>query len=353
MKLLHSFVRNWGTTKVQGVSLEGWLLHHTLPLHLADPTVIDEWTFTQTLGKHEALKRLKKHWDTWVTLPNFKKIKKAGLNVVRFGDPFVQGAAPHIDKAIIWVRATGLKIILDLHGAPKSQNGWEHSGHKMPAPGWGDADFVAKTLQVLTTMSKYAQAQYQDVIIAIELLNESFLSMLDPNTVRSFYTSGYNIIRGSSDTPTMIHDGFWDPAYWNGFLTWSGSKAYNVIVDHHEYQIFDPNLNAMSPAQHLAQVCSSSKAFANSDKWEIVGEWSAGMTDCGPCWPIGSCAGRSDISTWTPQMKSGTRKYIEAQMDSYESRTELNAEWDLYALIAAGVFPQPLSARQFLGDVCP
>lgn len=152
----------------------------------------------------------------------------------------------------------------------------------MPAPGWGDADFVAKTLQVLTTMSKYAQAQYQDVIIAIELLNESFLSMLDPNTVRSFYTSGYNIIRGSSDTPTMIHDGFWDPAYWNGFLTWSGSKAYNVIVDHHEYQIFDPNLNAMSPAQHLAQVCSSSKAFANSDKWEIVGEWSAGMTDCGP-----------------------------------------------------------------------
>lgn len=248
----------------------------------------------------------------------------------------------------------------------------------MPRLGWGDPDSVAKTLQVLTTMSKYAQAQYQDVIIAIELLNEPRLSMLDPNTVLNFYLSGYNIIRGVSDTPTMLHDGFWDPAYFNGFLSWPA--AWGVIMDHHEYQVFVPYLNALTPAQRLAKVCASTKQFSDSDKWQIVGEWSAAMTDCAPwlngrtnghrydgsfpgSWYIGSCAGINNITTWTQPMKDNYRKYIEAQMDSYESKTqgwvfwnfktELNAEWDLFALIGAKVFPQPLNSRKFPKNACP
>ncbi|KAE8450415.1 hypothetical protein EG329_006490 [Mollisiaceae sp. DMI_Dod_QoI] len=134
-------------------------------------------------------------------------------------------------------------------------------------------------------------------------------------------------------------------------------------MDHHEYQAFDPSLNAMTSAQHLVQVFSSSKAFADSDKWEIVGEWNATMTDCSPwlngrhnghrydgffprIWFAGSCARKGNITTWTKQMKDETREYIEAQMDSYASR-------DMYVLIAAGVFPQPLSARALPVKVCP
>lgn len=44
---------------------------------------MDEWTFCETLGKTEALKRLQKHWDSWVTLADFQRIKNAGFNVVR------------------------------------------------------------------------------------------------------------------------------------------------------------------------------------------------------------------------------------------------------------------------------
>lgn len=86
--------------------------------------------------------------------------------------------------------------------------------------------------------------------------------------MRNFYLSGYNVVRGVNGT--LLHDGLWNPGYWNGFMNWP--QAYNVIIDHHEYQIFDPNLNAMNPGQHLSQVCASTKAFADSDKWEIVGE---------------------------------------------------------------------------------
>lgn len=152
-------------------------------------------------------------------------------------------------------------------------------------------------------------------------------------------------------------------------------------MDHHEYQVFDPYLNSMSPAAHRSQVCSSTKAFANSDKWQVVGEWSAAMTDCAPwlngryqghrfdgsfpgSWFIGSCAGRGNIGTWSQAMKSYYRRYIEAQMASYQSRTQgwnfwnfktegNAAEWGLYALLNAGIFPQPLNARAFPKILCP
>jgi glucan 1,3-beta-glucosidase len=286
--------------------------------------------------------------------------------------PFVKGAAPYIDKAIGWARSTGLKIIIDLHGAPQSQNGWEHSGHRVSKPGWGDAGSVSMTLSVLKSISKYAQKQYQDVVIAIELLNEPLISSLDVNTVRSFYTKGYNLVRGVSDTPVMLHDGFLAPSAWNGFL--GPSSAKNVIVDHHEYQVFDNYLVGLNTAQHCQQVCSSTNAFIGTDKWEVVGEWSGAMTDCAVnlngrgvgarydgTFPgstrHGSCAGVNSISQWSQTQKDNHRRYIETQLDYYEKKTagwifwnfktEGSAEWDLYALIGAGVFPQPITARKF------
>jgi glucan 1,3-beta-glucosidase len=43
----------------------------------------------------------------------------------------------------------------------------------MKPPQWQTGDTVQQTLQVLKTISqKYAQREYQDVIIGIELLNE-------------------------------------------------------------------------------------------------------------------------------------------------------------------------------------
>jgi glucan 1,3-beta-glucosidase len=64
---------------------------------------------------------------------------------------------------------------------------------------------------------------------------------------------------------------------------------------------------------------------------------------------IGSCAGKSDINTWSQQMKDDTRRYIEAQIAAYETKTqgwfwwnfktEGAAEWDAFRLIDAGVFP--------------
>ena len=119
--------------KVRGVNLGGWFVLEPwiTPSIFNDwadqTTVVDEYTYTQTLGKSEASSRLTNHWNTWITQDDFNQIAAAGLNHVRIpigywavapldGDPYVQGQLSVLDQAITWARGAGLKVLLDLHG---------------------------------------------------------------------------------------------------------------------------------------------------------------------------------------------------------------------------------------------
>ena len=118
---------------MKGVNLGGWFVLEpwitpSIFSEWADSnTVVDEYTYTQTLGKDEASSRLTNHWQTWITQDDFNQIAAAGLNHVRIpigywalapldGDPYVQGQLPILDQAIGWARSAGLKVLLDLHG---------------------------------------------------------------------------------------------------------------------------------------------------------------------------------------------------------------------------------------------
>lgn len=167
--------------------------------------------------------------------------------------PYVSGAAPYIDNAINWARATGLKVWIDLHGAPGSQNGYDNSGHNGTV-GWGEGSTVADTLAVIQSIAnKYAQKQYQDVVVGIELLNEPLTKQINGgfNTVQSFYNQGYADVRKVSDTPVIIQDGFNNASMWDGTL--AAPQAQDVILDHHEYQCFTQALIDLSP-----EVCRAS-----------------------------------------------------------------------------------------------
>lgn len=132
-----------------------------------------------------------------------------------------------MDKAIDWARQTGLKVWIDLHGAPESQNGYDNSGHLTKTPGWEQGDTVKQTLLVLKQISdKYAKPEYQDVVVAIELLNEPLASTLPSlDILKQFYRDGYGEVRAVSDTPVVLHDAFKQSSAWNGFLTPSDNNA--------------------------------------------------------------------------------------------------------------------------------
>lgn len=72
----------------------------------------------------------------------------------------------------------------------------------------------------------------------------------------------------------------------------------------------------------------------------------------------GSCNGKSTgtVAALPAADKDNLRHFIEAQLDAYERRTgwifwtwktESAPEWDMQELLANGLFPQPLTARQY------
>jgi glucan 1,3-beta-glucosidase len=75
-----------------------------------------------------------------------------------------------------------LGIALTRHlftGAQHSQNGYDNSGQYVSTPGWTTSDSVSATENVMRMIAeKYADLSYQDVVIAIELLNEPLMSEL-------------------------------------------------------------------------------------------------------------------------------------------------------------------------------
>lgn len=138
-------------------------------------------------------------------------------------DPYIQGAAPYLDKAIGWARQTNLKVHIDLHGAPGSQNGYDNSGHRIQTAdslGFTRGDTVKQTLKVLEKIAnKYAKGEYQDVVVAIELLNEPLPGRLTgTGDVAQFSKDGYGKVREVSSTPVIIHDAFQEASFWNNVL---------------------------------------------------------------------------------------------------------------------------------------
>ncbi|KAI9648611.1 glucan exo-1,3-beta-glucosidase [Ciborinia camelliae] len=337
---------------------------------------------TEKLGTKEALAILQPHWDTWCNATDFQKIADSGFNMVRIpigywayalygNETYTQGAAPYLDAAIDWARGAGLKVWIDLHGAPLSQNGFDNSGHRISSPakpGWQQGDSVEQTLCILNTiMTKYAQKKYQDVVIGIELLNEPANWNLDFNKLVQFYRDGYAQARAVSDTVIVIHDAFLETSKWNNILATDDHNAQGVVVDHHEYQVFTDALVNMTAAEHVEYVCTNARTWTGADKWVVVGEFTAAMTDC--AWAlnglgvgsrydgtypnsthVGSCEGKSDITTWSDSFKSDMKNYLSAQLASFETKangwifwnfkTESAHEWDAFKLLDYGIFPK-------------
>lgn len=277
--------------KVRGVNLGGWFVLEPWinPSLFQEGGPVDEYNLCASLGQTECYNRLSQHWNTWITQDDFNQIAAAGLNHVRIplgywainpqpGDPYVQGQINVLDQAIGWARSAGLKILIDVHGAPGSQNGFDNSG-KYGSVNWQSGNNVQQTLVTLNKLSqKYSTSN--DVVTAIQLLNEPLGPILDMDAVKQFYWDGFGNVREyQSETAVCIHDAFQDYVnYWNGFMN-QASGANNIILDHHDYQIFSDGEVSRTPQQHIQTACGIGERVRQTDKWLIVGEWTGAQTE--------------------------------------------------------------------------
>ncbi|KAF1809080.1 glycoside hydrolase [Eremomyces bilateralis CBS 781.70] len=372
--------------KVQGVNLGGWLVLEpwitpSIFEEWADNQIVkDEYTFSQALGKDETFRRLNDHWNSWITEDDFQQIAAAGLNHVRIpigywsvisrdGDPYVQGAYEFLGRALDWAQGASLMVIIDLHGAPGSQNGFDNSG-QIGSVDWTQGDTVKQTLNAIAKI-RDDHADHP-AVGGIELLNEPLGPVLNMDVVKQFYMDGWGQLKGSH-VVVPFSDAFMGVDNWNDW----GDGMWSLMVDTHHYEIFDGQI-ALSPDEHVQSACGFGNQMASNNKWTISGEWTGAMTDCAK-WlnglgrgarydgtleggsSYGSCDGKyvGSVASLSEADRSNIRRYIEAQLDAFEKasgwifwtwKTEGAPEWDMQDLLAGGLFPQPLSDRQHPGQ---
>ncbi|OBT54623.1 hypothetical protein VE04_05924 [Pseudogymnoascus sp. 24MN13] len=272
----------WGSyasKPFRGVSLGGWLSLEPFitPSLFPDTSLVDEYSLCKKLGPKEAAKTLEKHYSTFITEDDFKAIAAAGLDHVRIpfsywavktydDDPYVQGVSwRYLLRGIEWARAHGLRVKLDLHGAPGSQNG--------------------RTLDIHVQLAKFfSQDRYKNIIAFYGLINEPALALSQSDLI-VWTEKAFKVVKDNGFSGTQVFsESMRGLEPWQGTLTGYGDK---LAIDVHQYTIFD---NALTGLKHTERVNFACKAWtqasisgmnpASGFGPTMVGEWSQADTDC-------------------------------------------------------------------------
>ncbi len=290
--------------RVRGVNLGGWLvLERWMKQSLFEGVEgRDETCFCVQLGREEASRRLREHWDTWITEEDFAWIAAHGFNAVRipvghwiFGSasgypcharygadphPYVDGGIERLDRAFDWAERHGLLVLVDLHCAPGCQNAFDNGGLE------GVLDWHAKTEYVdftVLTLERLAERYgRRRALWGIETLNEPRWDLPDWTLV-DFNWRAYAAIRRHCPPESgavVFHDGFRGTRIAEVFGGRMDEPAFrNVVLDAHRYQCFDESLKALDAEGNVRQAegpLADELRALRSVYWTIVGEWSLG-----------------------------------------------------------------------------
>jgi len=293
---------------IKGVNLGNWLvLEKWMSPALFDGTTAeDEYYLPSQLSPEVYEARIKIHRSEYITERDFATIKRIGLNTVRipvpyfiFGDrpPFI-GCIAELDKAFSWAEKYELQVLIDLHTAPLSQNGFDNGGicgvckwSQTPE----EVDFVLDVLERLA--KRYGQRKGLFGITPInEPITEGMWNLMDvpnrypavdkklaegsaPNTLeflRDFYSRAYDRIRPSlaEDKYVVLHDAFQIHA-WKDFIT--QPKFQNVMLDTHQYLMFEEALGCKQTLNgYIARIQERfAQEIAEVKKYVpiVCGEW--------------------------------------------------------------------------------
>jgi glucan 1,3-beta-glucosidase len=332
------------SSKLRGVNLGSWLVLEKwmVPDVFRGTEVGDEYNLCLALGS-KAKSRLERHRETFITAEDFRYIRDHGLNTVRLPvgywaleapKPYVENSR-YIKFALDQCQRNGLKLLLDLHGAPGSQNGWDHSGRSGPINWPKDPENIRETLRVLESFAQ--QYGKHPALYGIELLNEP-RPEVPLDILQQFYQDAYAALRKylSPDVAIVFHDSF-RPLAWKQFMQ---EPAFaNVVLDTHMYQCFGEKDKVRTAEEQLYFALNRKQTLDQMQREElptIVGEWSLSLPQ----------KARSSLSPL--QIESVTRAYGSMQLLNYEGtrgyffwsyKMERACEWNFRCCVDRGWLP--------------
>lgn len=252
--------------KVKGVNLGNWLvLERWMNPALFDGTdADDEYYLPRCLSPEVYETRIRIHRSEYITERDFVTIASWGFDTVRipipyfvFGDrkPFI-GCIEELDHAFNWAEKYGLRILLDLHTVPDSQNGFDNGGLSGVVKWAQEPEEVEFALSVVERLAeRYGKRKS---LWGIEPLNEPLTvdawdsfnvekryPARDPEMAKGsapitwaflekYYRDAYARIRKhmGTDKVVLFHDGF-NLKRWKPFF--ADPALQGVALDTHQY----------------------------------------------------------------------------------------------------------------------
>ncbi|KDP32695.1 hypothetical protein JCGZ_11987 [Jatropha curcas] len=251
---------------------------------------LGEFQVTNGYGPELAPKVMQEHWNTFIVEEDFKFISKNGLNAVRIPvgwwiasdptppKPYVGGSLQALDNAFSWAEKYGLKVIIDLHAAPGSQNGMEHSSSRDGSQEWGLTEKnIQQTVGVIDFLaSRYAKSPS---LHAVELINEPLSPGATLDMVTKYYQAGYNAVRKYSSTAYVVMSNRLGPSDSTELFPLA-SGLTRTVIDVHYYNLFSDVFDNMSVQQNIDFINTNRTAQLNNvttsnGPLTFVGEWVA------------------------------------------------------------------------------
>ena len=181
------------------------------------------------LNTYDMEELMKIYWDAFFTEEDFRIIKEdLQMNVIRL--PFYylnilnedlslkeeDEAFAYLDWFVEEAAKNEIYIVLDLHGAPGSQNGFEHSGRKDRVAGlWTNEAYVNATVEMWKLISKHYTETKPELgkwIATYDILNEPTYEYNTITTKECWEVLDqiYDVIRANGDKHVITMEGCWD-----------------------------------------------------------------------------------------------------------------------------------------------
>ncbi|OXC65997.1 hypothetical protein AYX13_05197 [Cryptococcus neoformans] len=395
----------WGIDPMRGVNIGGWLVLEpwiTPSIFEGKPDwVVDEWTYGVYMNNQSGtMDEIRNHWNTWFSYTELRNIAAVGLNTIRIqigfwsvipledGEPYLVGAYDYLKLAVTWASSLNLKVMVDVHGSPGGQNGFDNSGIRGVREWFTNDTSISRTLSTLHVLTaEFSRSFYNDTVIAIELINEPFpYTTSELNILKSYYQAGYETVRsndGASKFVVAIDEEFQGLQTWEAFMQ---EPSYNNVAVDTVSRIFeslganefDPSLIAMGYSETLDWYCGQQDYLvaSNNVHWTIIGEFVPANTDCA-YWLNGrgmgsrydntlntsaalqypgNCDGKTgtDPSKFSAEYVEYLAKSFETQTWVYEQasgwvmwtwKTEQAADWSMQTGMTYGWIPTPIYSK--------
>lgn len=257
--------------EIRGVNLGGWLVLEKwiAPQVFEGMDAEDEYHLVRSLKREEYRKRILRHRREFIREEDFHFLAEHGINTIRIpipyyimGDrsPYI-GCLSELDFAFDMAEQYGMKILIDLHMVPGSQNGFDNGGicgvckwSGLPEEVefclclleklakrygkrkglWGIQPLNEPVTDALTGDVPWEEVWIRKVYVPKETELEKGSAPIKMEFLRKYYTDAYERISKhlGDDKFFVIHDAF-KTALWKDFMREEHYR--NVVLDTHFY----------------------------------------------------------------------------------------------------------------------